>query len=77
MLPAADVTKMPCPEYQRLAEAVESRRKAYAFIRVNESKVRMSKRHYEELVLEGYTSMTAAMKDLAWHELKCPTCKRT
>ena len=66
---------MRCPEHIRLSEMVESRRKAYAFIRLNEGKVRMSKQRYEELVKEGYAAMTAAMKDLGWHALRCSACK--
>jgi hypothetical protein len=66
---------MSCNEYMRLAEASENRRKAYAYIRMSESKVRISKQRYEELVKEGYAAMTTAFKELRWHELNCPTCK--
>ena len=67
---------MPCAEYMRLAETSEARRKAYAFIRLSESKVHISKPRYEELVKEGYTAMTTAFKDLRWHEINCPACKK-
>ena len=66
---------MVCPEYTRLAELSESKRRAYAYIRLSEGKVRFSKQHYEDLVKEGYAAMTAAMKDAAWHKLKCLACK--
>jgi hypothetical protein len=66
---------MHCPEYTKLSEALEGRRKAYAYIRLNETRVNMSKRHYEELVKEAHTAMTTAMKDLGWHAMKCSACK--
>jgi hypothetical protein len=66
---------MPCPEYTRLASQFESRRQAYAYIRLNEGKVRVSKQRYGELVKEGYTAMTSAIKDLGWHEMNCSVCK--
>ncbi len=65
---------MTCPEYTRLAELSENKRRAYAYIRLNEGKVQFSKQHYEELVKEGYAAMIAAMKDVAWHKLKCADC---
>jgi hypothetical protein len=65
---------MACPEYTRLSELSESKRRAYAYIRLNEGKVQFSKQHYEALVREGYAAMTAAMKDVAWHKLKCSAC---
>jgi hypothetical protein len=66
---------MPCPEFMRLAGVSERKRQAYAYIRLNEGKVGFSKERYDELVKEGYTAMTAAMKDLGWHEMKCSACK--
>jgi hypothetical protein len=66
---------MSCAEYLRLAEASENRRKAYAYIRLSESKVRISKMRYEELVKEGYAAMISAFKELRWHELNCSVCK--
>ena len=68
-------SSMVCPEYMRLAGLSESKRRAYAYIRFNEVKVRVSKRRYDELVKEGYAAMTAAIKDLGWHEMNCPVCK--
>jgi hypothetical protein len=66
---------MVCPEYTRLAELSENKRRAYAYIRLNEAKVNFSKQHYEELVKEAHATMIAAMKDEAWHKLKCTVCK--
>jgi hypothetical protein len=66
---------MFCPEYVRLAGLSESKRKAYAYIRLNEGKVRLSERRYDELVKEGYAGMTAAIKDLGWHKINCSVCK--
>jgi hypothetical protein len=66
---------MSCPEHSRLAEASENRRKAYAYIRMSESKVRISKQRYEELVKEGYTALTTAFKEQRWHEINCAACK--
>jgi hypothetical protein len=66
---------MVCPEYMRLAGLSESKRRAYAYIRFNEGKVRVSKRRYDELVKEGYAAMTGAIKDLGWHEMNCSVCK--
>jgi hypothetical protein len=66
---------MFCPEYVRLAGLSESKRKAYAYIRFNEGKVRLSERRYDELVKEGYAAMTAAIKDLGWHKINCSVCK--
>ena len=66
---------MVCPEYTRLAGLSESKRRAYAYIRLSEGKVGFSKQHYEELVKEGYAALTAAMKDAAWHKLNCSACK--
>ena len=66
---------MVCPEYMRLAGLSESKQRAYAYIRFNEGKVRVSKHRYDELVKEGYAAMTAAIKDLRWHEMNCPVCK--
>jgi hypothetical protein len=59
----------------RLAGLSESKLRAYTFIRLNEAKVHVSKQRYEELVKEGYTAMTAAMKDLGWHQMNCSACK--
>ena len=66
---------MFCPEYMRLAGLSESKRKAYAYIRLNEGKVRLSERRYDELVKEGYAAMTAAIKELGWHKMNCSVCK--
>jgi hypothetical protein len=66
---------MFCPEYVRLAGLSESKRKAYAYIRLNEGKVRLSERRYDELVKEGYAAMTAAIKALGWHKINCYVCK--
>jgi hypothetical protein len=66
---------MVCPEYTRLAGLFENRRKAYAYIRLNQGKVRISEQRYEELVKEGYAAMSAAIKDLGWHKRTCPVCK--
>ena len=66
---------MVCNEYMRLAGLSESKRKAYAYIRLNEGKVRLSKRRYDELVKEGYAAMTSAIKDLGWHAMNCSVCK--
>jgi hypothetical protein len=66
---------MFCPEYMRLAGLSESKRKAYAYIRLNEGKVRLSERRYDELVKEGYAAMTAAIRDLGWHKMNCSVCK--
>ncbi len=66
---------MVCPEYMRLAGLSESKRRAYAYTRFNEGKVRVSKRRYDELVKEGYAAMTSAIKDLGWHEMNCSVCK--
>ena len=52
------------PEYMRLAGLSESKRRAYAYIRFDEGKVRVSKRRYDELVKEGYAAMTSAIKNL-------------
>jgi len=68
-------SSMVCPEYMRLAGLSESKRRAYAYIRFNEGKVRVSKRRYDELVKEGYAAMTGAIKDLGWHEMNCSICK--
>jgi hypothetical protein len=66
---------MFCPEYMRLAGLSESKRKAYAYIRLNEGKVRLSERRYDELVKEEYAAMTAAIRDLGWHKMNCSVCK--
>ena len=66
---------MVCPERMRLSGLSESKCKAYAYIRLNEGKVGVSKRRYDELVKEGYAAMTAAIKDLGWHEINCRVCK--
>jgi hypothetical protein len=66
---------MFCTEYIRLADLSESKRKAYAYIRFNEGKVRLSEQRYDELVKEGYAAMKAAIKDLGWHKLNCSVCK--
>jgi hypothetical protein len=66
---------MFCPEYMRLAGLSESKRKAYAYIRLNEGKVGLSERRYDELVKEGYAALTAAMKDLGLHKMNCSVCK--
>jgi hypothetical protein len=65
---------MPCPEYTRLAGFCESRRKAYVYIRLKEEEVGISRHRYEELVKEAYATMTAAIKDLGWHEMNCGAC---
>jgi hypothetical protein len=66
---------MSCPEYMRLAGLSESKRRAYTYIRLNEGKVGVSKGRYDELVKEGYAAMTAAIKDLGWHQRNCSVCK--
>jgi hypothetical protein len=68
-------SSMGCPEKMRLAGLSEGKCKAYAYIRLNEGKVGVSKRRYDELVKEGYAAMTAAIKDLGWHEMNCSVCK--
>jgi hypothetical protein len=55
--------------------ACASKRKAYVYIRLNEEKVGISKHRYEELAKEAYAAMTAATKDLGWHEMNCKACK--
>jgi hypothetical protein len=67
---------MPCQEYMRLAALSESKGQAYTYIRLNEGKVRFSKQHYDDLVREAYTTLKETLKDLGWHKLKCPVCKR-
>jgi hypothetical protein len=67
---------MTCPEYTRLAGLVEKKRQAYAYIRLNEGKVHVSKLRYDELVNEGYSAMKEAMKEFGSHRLNCPVCKR-
>jgi hypothetical protein len=59
----------------RLAGLCESKRKAYAYIRLNEGKVGISKHRYEELVKEGYAALTSSIKELGWHGIHCPACK--
>jgi len=54
---------------------VENKRQAYAYIRLNEGRVHVSKRRYDELVSEGYTAMTDAMKECGWHRMNCLVCK--
>jgi hypothetical protein len=66
---------MSCPEFTRLAGLSESKRKAYAYIRFNEGKVRLSEGRYDELVEEGYAAMKEAIKDLGWHKMNCSVCK--
>jgi hypothetical protein len=66
---------MSCPEYMRLASLSESKREAYAYIRLNEGKAGLSKRRYDELVQEGYAALKAAIKDLGWHKMNCSVCK--
>ncbi len=66
---------MSCPEYMRLAGLSESKREAYAYIRLNEGKAGLSKRRYDELVQEGYEAMKATIRDLGWHKMNCPVCK--
>ncbi len=66
---------MPCQEYMRLAGLSESKGQAYAYIRLNEGKVRFSKHHYDELVQEAYTALKDAIKGLGWHKMNCPVCK--
>ena len=67
---------MECPEYTRLAGLIEKRRQAYAYIRLNEGRVHVSKARYEELVNEGYVSMKEAIKECARHGMNCPVCKK-
>jgi hypothetical protein len=67
---------MTCPEYTRLAGLIENRRQAYAYIRLNEGKVHVSKPRYDELVNEGYIAMKEAMKEFGRHRLNCTVCKR-
>jgi hypothetical protein len=66
---------MLCQEYMRLTGLSESKRRAYTYIRLNEGKVGLSKGRYDELVKEGYTAMTAAIKELGWHKMNCSACK--
>jgi len=66
---------MTCPEYTRLAALIESKRQAYTYIRLNEGKVHVSKSRYDELVKEGYAALTAAIKDLGWHQRNCAVCR--
>jgi hypothetical protein len=66
---------MYCPEYMRLAGLSESKRQAYAYIRLNEGKAGLSKHRYDELVQEGYAALKATIKDLGLHKMHCPVCK--
>jgi hypothetical protein len=66
---------MVCSEYMRLAGLADSRREAYAYIRLNEGKAGLSKHRYDELVQEGYAAMKAAIKDVGWHKMNCALCK--
>ena len=67
---------MPCPEFQQLAAAVESKRQAYTYIRLQESKVALSKARYDELVREAYAGLTEAIKDSLRHQKGCALCRR-
>jgi hypothetical protein len=67
---------MPCPESQQLAAAVESKRQAYTYIRMQESKVALSKTRYDELVHEAYTALTQVIKDSLRHQKSCAVCRR-
>ncbi len=65
---------MPCDDFTRLAGICESKRQAYTYIRLNEGKVHVSKDRYDELVKEAYAGLTAAIKNLGWHRMKCSFC---
>jgi hypothetical protein len=67
---------MLCSEYMQLEGRVETKRQAYAYIRLNESRVHVSRQRYDELVRDGYTAMTEAMKALGWHKMQCSVCKK-
>ncbi len=66
---------MVCSEYIRLAGLSDSKREAYAYIRLNEGKAGLTKQRYDELVAEGYEAMKSAIKDLGWHKMNCSICK--
>jgi hypothetical protein len=68
---------MSCPEYTRLAALVANKRHAYAYIRLNQGRVHLSERRYQELVSEGYAAMTDAMKEFGWHKMNCRVCRQT
>jgi hypothetical protein len=67
---------MPCPEFQKLESAVEGKRQAYTYIRLQENKVALSKARYDELVHEAYTALTEAFKDSLRHQKGCAVCRR-
>ena len=67
---------MLCQEYVQLASHVESKRQAYTYIRLNAAQVHISKERYEELVEQGYSALTAAIKELGWHKSKCSVCSK-
>jgi hypothetical protein len=67
---------MPCAEYQTLASAVESKRQAYTYIRLQENKVALSKTRYDELVQEAYAALTESIKDLLRHQRSCADCRK-
>ena len=67
---------MPCQEYNQLMGQVESKRQAYAYVRLNEGRVHVSQERYGELVKEAYAGMVLAIKESGWHKFNCPICKR-
>lgn len=67
---------MACPESQQLAATVESKRQAYVYVRLQESKVALSKARYDELVQEAYSALTEAIKDLLRHQRACAQCQK-
>ena len=67
---------MPCPESEQLTALVESKRQAYTYIRLQESKVGLSKGRYDELVQEAYTALTQAIKESIRHQKTCAQCRK-
>ena len=67
---------MPCPEFTQLAAQVESKRQAYAYVRLNEGRVHVSKERYDELVKEAYAGMVLAIRESVRHKANCSLCKR-
>jgi hypothetical protein len=67
---------MPCSEFQKFAAAIESKRQAYTYIRLQESKVALSKTRYDELVQEAYAALTEAIKDSLRHRKSCAECRK-
>jgi hypothetical protein len=67
---------MSCPEYQQLATLVEGKRQGYTYIRLQESKVALSKTRYDELVKEAFDALTQAIKDSLLHQRTCAQCRK-